>query len=251
MSTDARPAAATTVATAAAEWLKLRSVRSTWWFVGGAAAVMLLATSLEVDDGDPVALQSLGTATMTVVNFVQYILLALGILAMTNEFANRSITVTVMGTPSRVRVMLAKALVVGGVVFAVGTAVVAARRRSLGAPVRRARTAPMRRALGQVLAMGGYLAADRGDRARPRHRRPPYGRDAGHPGAAPAGDAGDPRAGRRAGSMPPGSATIADYTPGPAGFRFIAGEWEWGLVLGGWARPRWPTGVWALRRRDV
>ena len=43
---------------------------------------------------------------------------------MTNEFANRSITVTVMGTPSRVRVMLAKALVVGGVVFAVGTAVV-------------------------------------------------------------------------------------------------------------------------------
>ena len=48
MSTDAHPAAATTAATAAAEWLKLRSVRSTWWFVGGAAAVMLLTTSIEV-----------------------------------------------------------------------------------------------------------------------------------------------------------------------------------------------------------
>ena len=47
-----RPAAATTAATAAAEWLKLRSVRSTWWFVGGATAVMLLGTGLEVDDGD-------------------------------------------------------------------------------------------------------------------------------------------------------------------------------------------------------
>ena len=72
----------------------------------------------------PVGVHSVSVATMTVVNFVQYILLALGILAVTNEFANRSITVTVMGTPSRVRVMLAKALVVGGVVFVVGTAVV-------------------------------------------------------------------------------------------------------------------------------
>ena len=54
MTTDAPPAAATTAATAAAEWLKLRSVRSTWWFVGGATAVMLLTTSLEVDEGAPV-----------------------------------------------------------------------------------------------------------------------------------------------------------------------------------------------------
>ena len=35
---------------------------------------------------------------------------------------------------------------------------------------------------------------------------------------------------------------IADYSPGPAGFRFIAGDWEWGLVLlrlgGGRSRDR-------------
>jgi hypothetical protein len=54
MTPDPRPAAATIPATAAAEWLKLRSVRSTWWFVGGATAVMLLTTSFEVDDGDSV-----------------------------------------------------------------------------------------------------------------------------------------------------------------------------------------------------
>ena len=51
--------------------------------------------------------------------------------------------------------------------------------------------------------------------------------------------------------MPPGSQRIGDYTPGPAGFRFIAGDWEWGLVLGGWALAALATGVWALRRRDV
>ena len=60
MSTGTRPAAATTTATAAAESLKLRSVRSTWWFVGGARPFMLLGTGLEVDDGDPIGLHSWG-----------------------------------------------------------------------------------------------------------------------------------------------------------------------------------------------
>ena len=249
MSTDTRPAAATTTATAAAEWLKLRSVRSTWWFVGGATAVMLLGTGLEVDDGDPVGLQSLGTAATTMINFVQYVLLALGIVAMTNEFGNRSITVTVMGTPSRIRVMLAKAWVVGGTVFAVGTAVVL-----LGVGVSAARFGELGlldgRALGQILAMGGYLAA-----------------------VAVVGLGLGTVVRRTAGTLAilvlllllvpevlallaarlggPWVAAIGDYTPGPAGYRFIAGDWGWGLVLAGWALAAVAAGVWALRRRDV
>jgi ABC-2 type transport system permease protein len=249
MSTDARPAAATIAATAAAEWLKLRSVRSTWWFVGGAAAVMLLSTSIEVDDGDPATAQALATATTTVVNFVQHILMALGILAITNEFANRSITVTVMATPSRVRVMLAKALVVGGVVFAVGTAVV-----GLGVAVGAARFEEFgllsTEDLARIVALGGYLAA-----------------------VAVIGLGLGTLVRRTAGTLAimvllllvipeilalvarrldaPWVERVADYSPGPAGFRFIAGDWEWGLVLGGWAAAALATGVWALRRRDV
>ena len=183
------------------------------------------------------------------INFVQYILLALGIVAITNEFGNRSITVTVMGTPSRVRVMLAKALVVGGAVFAAGTAVVL-----LGVGVSALRFAELGlldgRALGQVVAMGGYLAA-----------------------VAVIGLGLGTVVRRTAGTLAilvlllllvpeilalvaarldaPWVATIGDYTPGPAGYRFIAGEWEWGLVLGGWAAAAVAAGVWALRRRDV
>ena len=249
MTTDAPPAAATTTATAAAEWLKLRSVRSTWWFVGGATAVMLLTTSLEVDEGAPAGVQSVSVATMTVVNFVQYILLALGILAVTNEFANRSITVTVMGTPSRVRVMLAKALVVGGVVFVVGTAVV-----GLGVGVAAARFDELGllrgEDLAQIVALGGYLSA-----------------------VAVIGLGLGTFVRRTAGTLAilvllllvipeilalvarrlnaPWIGSVGDYTPGPAGFRFIAGDWEWGLVLGGWALAALAIGVWALRSRDV
>jgi ABC-2 type transport system permease protein len=249
MRTDTPPAAATTTATAAAEWLKLRSVRSTWWFVGGAAAVMLLTTSLEVGDSDPAGMQSVSTATMTVVNFVQYILLALGILAVTNEFANRSITVTVMGTPSRLRVMLAKALVVGAVVFAVGTAVV-----GLGVGVAAARFGELGLLRGgdlaQIVALGGYLSA-----------------------VSVMGLGLGTFVRRTAGTLAilvllllvvpeilalvarrleaPWVGTVGDYTPGPAGFRFIAGDWEWGLVLAAWALAALAIGVWALRRRDV
>ena len=249
MKTDTPPAAATTGATAAAEWLKLRSVRSTWWFVGGATAVMLLTTSLEVDDGDPAAVQSVSAAMMTVGNFVQYILLALGVLAITNEFGNRSITVTVMGTPSRLRVMLAKALVVGGAVFVVGTAVV-----GLGVGVSAVRFDELGLLdggdLAQMAAMGIYLSL-----------------------LAVTGLGLGTVVRRTAGTLAilvlllllvpeilglvaerldaPWVASIGDYTPGPAGFRFIAGDWEWGLVLGGWALAALAAGVWALRSRDV
>ena len=184
------------------------------------------------------------------INFVQYILLALGIVAMTNEFGNRSITITVMGTPSRIRVMLAKAWVVGGAVFAVGTRGGSPRRRGLGRSVPASLGLLDGRALGQILAMGGYLAA-----------------------VAVVGLGLGTVVRRTAGTLAilvlllllvpevlallaarldaPWVAAIGDYTPGPAGYRFIAGDWEWGLVLAGWALAAVAAGVWALRRRDV
>ena len=40
------------------EWLKIRTVRSSLWFLGGATAIMLLTSVLQADDGDPSAVAS-------------------------------------------------------------------------------------------------------------------------------------------------------------------------------------------------
>ncbi|HJV14033.1 MAG TPA: hypothetical protein VJ625_09085, partial [Propionibacteriaceae bacterium] len=117
------PPAATLASTMAAEWWKLRSLRSTRWFLGGAALLMLLMAVLESNDGDPTRIQAVPVAMNAVSYFVQYILAAFGMLTITSEFATRSITVTLVCTPSRARVMLAKTAVVGSVVFIAGALV--------------------------------------------------------------------------------------------------------------------------------
>ena len=117
------PPAATLASTAAAEWWKLRSLRSTGWFLGGATMIMLLMAMLESNDGDPTTYQAVPVAMAAVSYFVQYILAAFAMLAITSEFATRSITVTLVCTPSRTRIMLAKTAVVGSVVLVAGVLV--------------------------------------------------------------------------------------------------------------------------------
>jgi ABC-2 type transport system permease protein len=243
------PAAATTLSTAAAEWLKLRSVRSTWWFVGGSAAVMLLATAIEPDNGGTATMQSIDAATTTVNLFMQYVLGALGVLAASNEYANRSITVTVACTPSRSRVMLAKALVVASAVLAAGIAIVV-----LGVGVAAARFGELGmlggRQAADIAATGGYLAS-----------------------VAVIGLGLGTMVRRTTGALTIlvllvlvvpailelisdwlGATWIlraADFTPSPAGFRLISGEWEWGLVLLAWVVAAVAGGIGTLRARDL
>ena len=64
------PPASTLVSTAAAEWWKLRSLRSTRWFLGGAALLMLLMALLESNDGDPTRIQAVPVAMNAVSYFV-------------------------------------------------------------------------------------------------------------------------------------------------------------------------------------
>jgi ABC-2 type transport system permease protein len=62
-------------------------------------------------------MHALPVAMGAVSYFVQYILAAFAMLAITSEFATRSITVTLVCTPSRTRVILAKTAVVGSLVL--------------------------------------------------------------------------------------------------------------------------------------
>ncbi|WP_433370157.1 ABC transporter permease subunit [Actinoplanes sp. CA-142083] len=106
------------------EWIKLRSVRSTWW-LAIAAVVSMAATGAGVGLGyrshTPVATaaqilnNSLGGAIMA-----QLLLGALGVLVVTGEYGTGTIRSTFAAVPRRRIVLAAKAAVCGGAALAVG-----------------------------------------------------------------------------------------------------------------------------------
>jgi ABC-2 type transport system permease protein len=243
---------------AAAEWQKLRSLRSTWWFAGGALLLMLLVAALEADGSardleaqgsEPGSVEAASTAVIAA-EWVRLVLGSFGMLAITSEYATRSIVVTLACTPSRIRLLLAKAAVVGGAVFAAGLLLaalaVAASAPLLGdygdyAP---GQIAARILAMGANLALIAVLALGLGTLIR---------RSAGTLTVlfvlllvvpqvlrelAPVLDAGF-------------LATAAEHTPAPAGGRFMSGDPAFGLVLAAWAAGAVVAGVWALRVRDA
>jgi hypothetical protein len=121
--------------TVASEWTKLWSVRSTWWALIGALAVMLLS-SMQVafwaDNGDFGLESSATDVAVEAFSVAQLAVLALAMLVVTNEYSHRTMRATLQWTPARTRVLLAKAAVVAavtavtGAVLAVGGALVAA-----------------------------------------------------------------------------------------------------------------------------
>ena len=95
------------------EWTKLRSIRSTWWctalyllVVGGAG--WLAAASTHTAPRSDVAL---GVA-LTGFGVGQLVVLVLGVLAVTTEFASGMALVSLTVAPRRTRLLLAKTLVV-------------------------------------------------------------------------------------------------------------------------------------------
>jgi ABC-2 type transport system permease protein len=111
------------------EWIKLRSVRSTWWAVGGALLVMAVAAALGgTDTANELAAEKgpPGSATYTSiaisgVNFVQFIVPVPAMLLITSEYATRSITFSLQCVPARTRLLLGKAGIVASFGFVVGT----------------------------------------------------------------------------------------------------------------------------------
>jgi ABC-type transport system involved in multi-copper enzyme maturation permease subunit len=243
------PPAPTLASTAAAEWWKLRSLHSTRWFLGGAALLMLLMAVLESNDGDPTTIQAVPVAMGAVNYFVQYILAAFAMLAITSEFATRSITVTLACTPSRTRVMLAKTAVAGSVVlvtglFVTGLGVVAGAARFDELDDLGAEQVVTVLKIGTYLTLLAILALGIGTLVR---------RTAGGLAVLLVLLLILPEVlslvAERFGLDALG--TAIDFTPTLAGSRFIGGEWEFGLVLLGWAAAGVLAGIWALRSRDA
>jgi ABC-2 type transport system permease protein len=107
----------------AAEWTKLRSVRSTYGSLLAAVAVTvgiaaLAAWAITTDDQpNPAPATQLAAVGASV---GQFGLVALAALAITGEFATGSIRTTLAATPARWAVLTAKAAVVGAVTFPAG-----------------------------------------------------------------------------------------------------------------------------------
>jgi len=103
--------------TLASEWVKLRSLRSTWWVLGSTVAVMVLLSW-----GASAQLRSSaknGSADFTGVDAItsgvsiaQLVLAVLGVMVATNEYSSGMIRATFSAVPTRTPVVAAKAVVV-------------------------------------------------------------------------------------------------------------------------------------------
>ncbi|MEV6103223.1 ABC transporter permease [Streptomyces sp. NPDC051940] len=245
--------------TVASEWLKLRSVRSTWWFAGGAVLTMLViapmsaltaANNAEGLGTEPGSIAAYSMAVAATAYGTQFVLGALGMLSVTSEFATRGIGVTLACTPSRERLLAAKAAVVAAAGFAVGLPVGA-----LGV----ATSAPMLEEYGHfeaaptagaVLAMGVHtalvavLALGLGTVIR---------RSAGTVAVLFGLLMVLPSVLLMLADSLEAEflATAADFTPTAAGERFMTGDVLYVLVLLAWAAGGLAAGVRALRSRDA
>ncbi|MET9000567.1 ABC transporter permease [Amycolatopsis sp. NPDC004169] len=106
----------------AAEWTKLWSVRATWWCLAAGTALMLgygtLSAIAQHYETDP---QSANTITLGgAVYLTQFAVIALATLFVTSEYAGGGIRSTLLWTPVRARVALAKAAVLLPVLFVYG-----------------------------------------------------------------------------------------------------------------------------------
>ncbi|MFD0788139.1 ABC transporter permease, partial [Micromonospora azadirachtae] len=116
--------------TVAAEWTKLWSVRSTWWTLlaavlvtaatAGQLAIYAANANTNDDPADDRGIVTVGSIVIGSMELTQYAVLALGLLVVTSEFTSGTIRTTLQCTPSRGRVLLAKAVVTAAVTFPLG-----------------------------------------------------------------------------------------------------------------------------------
>jgi ABC-2 type transport system permease protein len=95
------------------EWTKLRAVRATWWctavyllVVGGAG--WLAAASTDTSARADIAVQT----ALTGFGFGQLVLVVLGVLAVSTEFASGMVLASLTAVPRRTRFLVAKTVVV-------------------------------------------------------------------------------------------------------------------------------------------
>ncbi|RLK22720.1 ABC-2 family transporter [Micromonospora sp. M71_S20] len=154
--------------TISAEWTKLWSVRSTWWSLlagvllmaatAGQLAIYAANANTNDDPADDAGIVTVGSVVIGSVELTQYAVLALGLLVVTSEFTSGTIRTTLQCTPSRGRVLLAKAAVTGAVTFALGLLLGAVGALVARPVLGRWGAAPAGGTVSDVLAVATYLA---------------------------------------------------------------------------------------------
>ncbi|MEV4569636.1 ABC transporter permease [Nonomuraea sp. NPDC049419] len=111
----------------AAEWVRVWSVRSTWWCLACAFVLTVLAAAtLGAANATEAVREGVDTrvtaseAVVSATSFAQFALVALAMLTVTSEYASGGIRVTLQATPVRGMVLAAKALVVAPVMVLAG-----------------------------------------------------------------------------------------------------------------------------------
>ncbi|VVJ19334.1 Efflux ABC transporter [Amycolatopsis camponoti] len=145
----------------AAEWTKFWSVRATWWCLIAGTALMLGYSTLsgiaQHFDDDP---QAANTITLGAGFYLtQFAVIALATLFVTSEYTGGGIRSTLLWTPVRSRVVLAKAAVLLPVLFAYGVGISCA-GMALASVVKNGHGLPTSLEAGFTTAfgMGGYFA---------------------------------------------------------------------------------------------
>ena len=136
------------------EWIKLRTLRSTWWtLVLAAAGAIAMAIAIGLNTKNAAG----DLTNNALAGVVPGLLLTgvLGVLVMTGEYSSGTIRATLAATPRRPLLLAAKAAVFGAVALAVGEAAAFTAFFAGGAALRPRRTGaraePARRAAGGVL----------------------------------------------------------------------------------------------------
>jgi hypothetical protein len=103
------------------EWIKLRSLRSTWWALGATVAGAVgIAVAVGVNTEDAAA--DLTNNALAGIALGLLLTGVLGVLAMTGEHASGTIRATLAAIPNRPLVLAAKSAVFGAVALAAGEA---------------------------------------------------------------------------------------------------------------------------------
>jgi hypothetical protein len=136
---------------AAMEWIKLRTLRSTWWtlaitLVGAIAMAIVIGLNTKNGAGDLTNNALAGVIPGLLVTGV------LGVMIMTSEFTSGLIRATLAAVPNRPLVLAAKAAVFGGVTLVLGEAATFIAFLAGGAALRHGVPAP-------TLAQPGVLRA--------------------------------------------------------------------------------------------
>jgi ABC-2 type transport system permease protein len=103
------------------EWIKLRSLRSTWWALGATVAGAVgIAVAVGINTEDAAA--DLTNNALAGIALGLLLTGVLGVLAMTGEYSSGMIQATLAAIPNRPLVLAAKGAVLGAVALALGEA---------------------------------------------------------------------------------------------------------------------------------